>query len=93
MNTFTIPNITRALFRAMLQNLQAEGSLVAADVDSAAPLYRARIRGSGITATADHTTTSNTVTVTVIEKPLLLPMALIENRVRQAVERARGMRV
>lgn len=81
---FTLPNITPPLLQRVLAVLRSEGTQVAEN--PAAP-GEYMLSGQGIVAYV--TLFGGQANVTIHDKPWLVPDALIEAKVRQAVERVR----
>ncbi len=84
MHSFTLPGVTTPVLYKMLEELRAGGNTVLAGSSSSLG-FIFFVQGSGIIAQVDYYPGNLLATVTIQDKPFLVPYSLIEQKVREAL--------
>lgn len=91
MHSFWLANVTRPTLDKMLQDLRDNGNSVEPIMIVPGPATAAyTVQGSGITAKVLYDTANLRALVTIEEKPFLVPVSYIEQKVRESLRVARG---
>jgi len=92
MHSFWLASVPRTVLDTMLRDLQNSGNTVEPVINPQIPNHLPTwlVKGSGITAEVIYEESSQRALVQIHEKPWLVPVSYIEQKVRESLKVARG---